>query len=235
MCRPPPGQAMEANSNISVLDDSRARRELENLDGACCLLGRDWTEDEFLILDQSQEPHHFEFTDGSVEFFGWPDWIEAGILGDLSILIDRHLREQKLGRSIGGVCPIRLRPGRWASPDLSIHLNHRWKHFADPRGYMHGADAVIEILSDDPYWRAFDLIRKRQEYAEAGIREYWTVDYQVDVITVLALHGNEYNLVGEYGRGQSVVSHLMPDLRLDVSTAFEKADYFRERFAEQKR
>ena len=51
-----------------------------------------------------------------------------------------------------------------------------------------GADLVIEVVSDQG--RPRDLEIKRQEYAQAGIPEYWIVDPQLEQITVLALEGS---------------------------------------------
>ena len=45
---------------------------------------------------------------------------------------------------------------------------------------------LVEILSSD---RSHDLVRKRQIYAEAGVREDWILDPRHDTVTLLELRG----------------------------------------------
>ena len=62
---------------------------------------------------------------------------------------------------------------------------------------------------------------KRREHAQAGIPEYWIVDPRDERITVLRLDGKKYAVHGEYTKGTTAVSHLLPGfLAVDVTTAF---------------
>jgi Uma2 family endonuclease len=42
--------------------------------------------------------------------------------------------------------------------------------------YWEGADLVMEVVSSHDEDRRRDLVVKREEYARAGIAEYWIVD-----------------------------------------------------------
>jgi Uma2 family endonuclease len=84
---------------------------------------------------------------------------------------------------------------------------------------------VIEVVSpgDQNYQR--DYIQKRAEYASRGIPEYWLIDREHAVITVLSLEGEQYREVGQFGdRGnqgsnesQRIISPTFPDLQLTVA------------------
>ena len=216
----------------SVLDnpfaEARATRELDWFEGPCCLRERDWTEHEFLRLDQSQEPHFFEFSDGQIDFPGWPCLLHQSVCGEIASALHRFLRDQRLGDCLMGVCPIRLWPGRWACPDISWHLPDRVARLPSRNDYYHGADGVMEVLSYEQSWRDWDLVRKRSDYAHAGISEYWLVDPESDSITVLKLEGGTYQHHGEFTRGTTAASVTLPGFEVNVSELFEKTDHRRQ-------
>lgn len=130
--------------------------------------------------------------------------------------------DRNLGEVIWGVCPIRLRPNRWASSDISWHGRERIAQ-NHPKDYFHGAGGVIEILDeDDSAWRELDQATKRTDYAQAGIPEYWIVDPETETITVLTLPAGqtEYAVHGEYKPGQAATSKLLDRFTVDVTACF---------------
>ena len=88
---------------------------------------------------------------------------------------------------------------------------------SDP--FWDGADLVMEIVSEDD--RRRDLEIKREEYAQAGIPEYWIVDPQEEMITVLVLKPRKktYMVHGVFGKGDRATSKLLPGFSVDVTTA----------------
>jgi Uma2 family endonuclease len=80
-----------------------------------------------------------------------------------------------------------------------------------------GADLVFEVLSDDD--RRRDLETKRQEYAQAGIPEYWIVDPRLKRITVLWLDGPAYVVHGEFVEGTDATSRLLEGFKVNVAAA----------------
>ena len=214
---------MPVLDSTNEVTDSRASRELDWFEGACCLRERDWTEQEFLRLDQSQEPHFFEFTDGQIDFPGWPCLLHQLVCGEIGSALHHFMRDQRLGDCLMGVCPIRLWPGRWACPDISWHLSERVARLPSRNDYYHGADGVMEVLSHEQSWRDWDLVRKRADYAQAGIPEYWIVDPETETITVLTLGSGEYHPHGEFTQGTKATSVLLPGFEVNVSDAFAAA------------
>ena len=91
----------------------------------------------------------------------------------------------------------------------------------DPRRhdrYWLGADLVAEVVSPDRPER--DLVQKREEYAAAGILEYWIVDPRVETITVLRLAGGAYVELGVFARGEQATSALLAGFAVDVADIF---------------
>ena len=69
--------------------------------------------------------------------------------------------------------------------------------------------------------RRRDLKQKREEYAQAGIPEYWIVDPELGQITVLTLEDQIYVVHGEFKRGDQATSKLLPGFAVDVASALE--------------
>jgi Uma2 family endonuclease len=112
---------------------------------------------------------------------------------------------------------LRLRTGRYREPDLLLLLAAN-----DPRRsnrYWTGADLVLEVVSPDDPQR--DLVRKRREYARAGIPEYWVVDPASEQIVVLRLVGTAYVEHGVFTRGTQATSALLEGFTVAVTAVLE--------------
>jgi len=74
------------------------------------------------------------------------------------------------------------------------------------------------VSPDDPQR---DLVRKRVEYAAAGIPEYWMVDSITEQIIVLRLEGTEYVEHGRFGRDTQAPSVLLEGFAVDVTEVLD--------------
>ena len=106
-------------------------------------------------------------------------------------------------------------PHRVREPDVIVLLDENDRRRT--RMAWTGADLVVEIVSPDDPPR--DTVRKRAEYAAAGVPEYWIVDPRprVRAITVLALDGGDYREHGVFGEGETAASVLLPGFAADVA------------------
>ena len=87
--------------------------------------------------------------------------------------------------------------------------------------FWRNVDLVVEVVSPDDPER--DYRDKRNEYAHAGIAEYWIVDPQQKLVTVLVLHDEAYHLHAELKPGMQVSSVLLAGFTLPVSDIFAAA------------
>ena len=127
------------------------------------------------------------------------------------------VRPAKLGTVRFAALKVRLRNGKYREPDVLF-----LKKENDARrqnAFWLSADLVMEIVSEEN--RSHDLVTKRNEYAAAGISEYWIVDPKLNEITVLKLDGDRYQPAGLYSRGQQAASVLLPGFSVDVTAVFE--------------
>jgi Uma2 family endonuclease len=80
---------------------------------------------------------------------------------------------------------------------------------------------VVEVLSDES--RKLDETYKRDRYEQAGIKEYWIVDPEIDVVKVLRLDDRGYGHPIELRleRKDELTSPLLEAFRLPLTTLFE--------------
>jgi len=182
----------------------------------------EWSEGTFLRLDNAL-PRFVELTDGHVTFLGWPTLVHHRVLQFLLKTFSDHVDAHMSGVVLQAPCPVQLRPGVWRMPDVAWYQPLRFKE--DPQR-PHGADLVVEVLSDEPAWRRHDIVAKRTDYAAAGIPEYWIVDPETTTITVLSLPegGSEYAVHGEFQPGQTATSVLLDGFTVDVDACFAAAE-----------
>ena len=170
-------------------------------------------EDYLWLTDHARRP--IEFVDGSIEVLPMPTRSHQVLLKFLLRLFEAAI-EPAGGIVLFAPLRLRLRPGKFREPDLLLLLNA-----TDPRNgerYWTGADLVLEIVSPDNPER--DLVEKRREYAEAGIREYWIVKPLDRSVTVLTLAGDTYQQHGRFTIGTTATSALAPQLAVSIGDLF---------------
>ena len=89
----------------------------------------------------------------------------------------------------------------------------------DKRGCLGAPDWVIEVIS--PKTARYDTTVKAALYAENGVREYWIVFPNEQIVQVFALQGEDYKLAGVYSEPGLVPSLVLPELALEWADVFE--------------
>ena len=114
-------------------------------------------------------------------------------------LIQGYVAVKRLGRVYGETLLLRLNAGIQRSPDVSFFRNESLDRVR-PTYAEGGADFVVEIVS--PSSGRLDRIKKRAEYAAAGIEEYLLVDPARREVELLRLEGGEYRAVAPNAEGR---------------------------------
>jgi len=173
---------------------------------------RRWTEPEYLLFANDQNAL-IELSDGKVVIHEMPTPQHQSIV----LNIAAQLRESADGKTFIAPTPIRLWPGKLREPDVAFyrveHLDRIQEQYADP------PDLIIEVLS--PSTRAIDLGDKMDEYAQAGIPEYWVVEPDAQNISIYGLLSGAYRLVGRYRADEPIQSAILPGLALKPARMFE--------------
>jgi len=133
-----------------------------------------------------------------------PKYNHQNLLGLLSRRIGNFLEKTNIGEAI--ISPFDVYFDELLSavqPDLSVVLNEN-RHILKEDGYIHGApDIIIEVLSRD---KKRDLVKKKNLYERAGVKEYFTVNPDNREIHSWLLKENKYELqYTDFGKFKSAV------------------------------
>ncbi|RLT38383.1 MAG: Uma2 family endonuclease [Chloroflexi bacterium] len=171
-----------------------------------------WSEGDYLVLETNRL---VEFSNGYIEVLPMPSISHQFIVLFLYEMLKKYVRRHRLGRVLVAPARVRLWRGKHREPDVFLLLSKSARRIHEQ--YVEGADLVMEVVSGGARDRERDLIEKRQEYAQAGIPEYWIVDPETETIIVLHLDGDEYAEQGLFQRGETATSRLLPGFAVAVN------------------
>lgn len=173
-----------------------------------------WSERDYLELPTNRL---VELSDGLVEVLTELTRLHQRIVAFLYEALKAFASTHKLGEVYFAPLPLHLWAGKYREPDVVFS---RSDNTAALQGdYLEGADLVVEVVSPDDPERDSDWVKKREEYARAGIPEYWIVDPSRQSITVLRLETEAYVIEGEYPKGTEAHSVLLPGFKVPVGSA----------------
>ena len=174
---------------------------------------------EFLDLPDTEEKQKMELDDGELYIMPRPRPVHQFILMRLYMSIATYidgLAEPPAQVHADMVTILSPSSRRVLVPDLAVILADQ--PYRMVRGYFEVIpDITVEVLSTD---RSRDLVRKRQLYAEAGVREYWIVDPSNDTATLLELHDGEYAERAVLTVSDTLTTPLLPGLAIPLAEVF---------------
>ena len=174
---------------------------------------------EFLDLPDTDDRRKMELDDGELYIMPRPRFVHQFLMRLLASYIQMYLDtfEQPPAEVHHEAVTILSRErGLTLVPDLIVILRARADIVVG--GYAEGApDIAVEILSSD---RNRDLVRKRQLYAAAGVREYWIVDPAADSVTLLELSDGDYVERAALTAADTLTTPLLPGLAIPLADVF---------------
>jgi len=174
-----------------------------------------WTEDSYLAVSEISN-YPLELSEGRLVVREMPTPQHQQIVFDLGRILQSWLTEHRLGRVYLAPMPVRLWPGKFREPDVMLYKTEHLDRVDEKYGGV--PDLIIEVLS--PRMQSVDLGEKFQEYAQAGVSEYWTVEPRQKRIQVFSLRRNDLELVETFTAGDRVRSPLLPGLEFALDELF---------------
>ena len=172
---------------------------------------------DYLDIPEDDE-NRYELIDGELILLYSHSWAHQSVLGNLSSLLYKSVRIEKMGESVAGLLDVFLSEYDVFHPDFLFISNER-RNIIHSDGLYGAPDLVIEVLSPETEQR--DLTVKRERYEMFDVREYWQVNTTAETITVLRARDGKFEQVGVFGEGTTVETPLLPGLVLDVSEVFD--------------
>lgn len=118
-----------------------------------------------------------------------------------------------VGEVLSAPCDVVLSGESVVQPDILFVVRGRLRIITEEE--IRGApDLIAEILSPSTAKR--DRTLKRTLYARYGVRGYWLVDPDSQMIEVLTLGARSYRRAGLYQRGQVLESPLFSGLKISL-------------------
>lgn len=104
-------------------------------------------------------------------------------------------------------------------PDVCFFEKSKSVNFKPEQMQFPAPDLAVEVLS--PSTEKYDRETKFQDYAAHGIREYWIIDTEHEIIEQYFLENEEYELLlkAKDGRIESVV---LPDFKIQIRAVFDE-------------
>lgn len=104
-------------------------------------------------------------------------------------------------------------------PDICFFGTSKSLDFKSDQMQFPAPDFVIEVLS--PSTEKFDRETKFQDYAAHGIREYWIIDPENEIVEQYFLQTEEYELLLKSKDG-TIESIVLPEFKIRIRAVFDE-------------
>jgi Uma2 family endonuclease len=180
-----------------------------------------FSEADYLSLDG---PYFVEYLHGKLQVLPMPTHLHQFLQLFLGAAVKNWVGKTRVAGSPMhrfAISPFRVRLSEkhYREPDVGVMLRDNVSRcFKD---HWDGADFVIEILS--PSNREHDTQTKRQEYAAAGIGEYWIIDPDARSLVQLVLQNDQYLEAALLVGTGEVTSAVLQGFSIDLAVMFADA------------
>lgn len=180
-----------------------------------------YTYSDYLTLSEEKR---YELIDGVLYMQAAPSWQHQSISRELTMQFGEYLRN-KTCQVFASPFDLRISnkdekdedTTNVYQPDLTVVCD---KSKLNGTGYFGVPELVIEILS--PATARNDKLFKFNMYEKAGVKEYWIVEPDTELISVFTLQdNNRYGRPEIYTSEDNIEVSIFKDLVIDLSQVFK--------------
>ena len=201
---------------------SQALEELKKTDGWTLELLKifprqgKWTESAYFSLPETNRI--IELSKGRLIITPAPTTQHQDISSKIYLLIGNFVSSNNLGKACYSPLDVRLGPGTIRQPDIVFMSNEHKDGIT--KKYWGVPDLAMEIISESTEYQ--DRTEKFDEYAKAGILEYWIIDPDKKTIEAFTLVEGAYVLFGKWKSGETAYSKLLDGFQFPMDSIFEE-------------
>ncbi len=104
-------------------------------------------------------------------------------------------------------------------PDICFFNKSKSQSFKSDQMQFPAPDIAVEVLS--PSTEKYDRETKFEDYAAHGIREYWIIDAEHEIIEQYFLQNEKYELLLKAKDG-TIESVVLPDFKIKIRAVFDE-------------
>ncbi|MBU0763668.1 MAG: Uma2 family endonuclease [Bacteroidetes bacterium] len=139
------------------------------------------------------------------------------ISGELFGIIREYVKKNDAGLVLAAPTDVYFDDNNTVQPDI-LYIPKERMHIIKEK-YIEGPPGlVIEIVSQSTLHR--DTVEKKQLYEKYGVKEYWLVFTEEDIIEVYSLQDNKYGINRIYEKQDTLVSEVIEGFKLEVKNVF---------------
>ncbi len=177
----------------------------------------DWTYEDWLRLPN--DGRRYEVLNGELYMTPPPTTTHQNVVTELSMQMRSFAKQADLGIVLVSPVGVRL-PNQPVPVQPDVVFVRAERRDIIGEDYVEGVpDLVVEVLSPSNW--LYDRREKMQAYEQAGVPEYWIVDYRARTVEVRALEAKTYTLLDEFGSGDVARSTVVSGFEIRVDDLFE--------------
>jgi len=174
-----------------------------------------WTATAYDALPD--DGNRYEIIDGVLYMAPPPTPEHQDVSRLLVYYLTTHIHLPGLGRVYHAPIGVELAPDKIVEPDIVVVLKDHLD-IIQPKRIVGIPDLVVEIAS--PSTAGYDRREKQNDYAAAGVREYWIADPKAHTVELLRLENAAYYSMGVFSGEQTLPTQVVPNFSVQVQQFF---------------
>ena len=170
-----------------------------------------WTYEEYYQLDDDRR---YEIIDGALREAPAPETWHQSWVGELHIILQKHVKRRKLGKVFLAPVDVVLDPENTVQPDI-VFVSTAHLGLIQKRAIFGVPDLLVELVSPSSVRR--DRYDKKALYARFGVKEFWIGDPANRSLEILTLKNGQYELHGSAEEKGKVTSLVLTGLEFDLT------------------
>ncbi|WP_353684273.1 Uma2 family endonuclease [Thermodesulfovibrio sp. 3907-1M] len=160
----------------------------------------------------------YELIEGKLIMTPSPNIKHQRISRKIEFMLEKYVTENSLGEVFDAPCDVYLDDENVVQPDI-LFISKERAYIIGEKNIQGAPDLVIEIVSEASIYR--DSVQKKKLYAKHGVKEYWIVAPDDQMIEVYILREpGQYELRRTYYENDVVESEIIKGFKISMKDIF---------------